>query len=186
MKPQTDYEVTVTASDDGLMADTITVTINVRNVSVRNGDTEVDNSAPAFTDGPSTTREVAENTAEDMAIGAPVAAMDVDSGDTLTYGLRSGADASSFDIDSMTGQLKTMADLDYEADPPKTSYMVTVTVTDSKDANDANDADATVDDTITVTIMVTDVNEAPVFATSTATRKWMRTQRQAQTSVPRW
>ena len=113
---------------------------------------------------------MAENTAEDMAIGAPVAATDVDRGDTLTYGLSNvTADAASFAIDSMTGQLKTMADLDYEADP-KTSYMVTVTVTDSKDANDANDADATVDDTIRVTIMVTDVNEAPVFADETATR----------------
>ena len=32
--------------------------------------------------------------------------MDVDRGDTLTYGL-SGADAASFDIDEDTGQLKT-------------------------------------------------------------------------------
>ena len=46
--------------------------------------------------------------------------------------------------------------------------MVTVTVTDGKDAAD-NFAPA-VDDTIRVTIMVTDVNEAPVFATETATR----------------
>ena len=66
---------------------TITVTINVRNVSVANGDTEVANSAPAFNDGPSTTREVDENTAADMNIGAPVAARDGDSGDTLTYTL---------------------------------------------------------------------------------------------------
>ena len=37
--------------------------------------------------------------------------------------------------------------------------MVTVTVTDGKDAED--NVDPTVDDTIRVTIMVTDVNEAP-------------------------
>ena len=106
---QTDYEVTVTAADDGdgLLSDTITVTINVTNVSVANGDDEVANSAPRFNDGPSTTRSVEENTKADVAIGAPVAARDVDSGDTLTYTL-GGTDDGSFAIDSMTGQLKTM------------------------------------------------------------------------------
>ena len=84
---KTDYEVTVTAADTaGLMA-SITVTINVTDVTA--GDTAVANSAPAFNDGPSTTRSVPENT-EDGDIGVPVAATDVDRGDTLTYGLRSG------------------------------------------------------------------------------------------------
>ena len=86
-----------------------------------------------------------------------MAATDVDTGDTLTYGLR-GADAASFDIDSTTGQLKTKAALDHET---KDTYMVTVTVTDGRDAE--KNVDPAVDDTITVTIMVTDVNEAPVF-----------------------
>ena len=94
-----------------VLTDTIRVTINVRNVSVANGDTEVDNSAPAFSDGPSTTRSVDENTAADVAFGAPVAAMDVDRGDTLTYTLGDTTDDNAFAIDSMTGQLKTMADL---------------------------------------------------------------------------
>ena len=58
----------------------------------------------------------------------------------------------------MTGQLKTMADLDYEE--TRTSYMVMVTVIDGKNAEDNVDT-TTVDDTITVTIMVTDVNDAP-------------------------
>ena len=40
--------------------------------------------------------------------------------------------------------------------------MVMVTVTDGKDAED--NVDPTVDDTIRVTITVTDVNEAPEFA----------------------
>ena len=92
---------------------TITVTINVRNVSVANGDTEVANSAPAFNDGPSTTREVAENTAAKANIGAPVAARDVDRGDTLTYGSVVPM-PPSFDIDEDTGQLKTKAALDHE------------------------------------------------------------------------
>ena len=54
------------------------------------------------------------------------------SSDTLTYGLQRGTDAASFDIDSMTGQLKAKAPLDYET---KTSYMVIVTVTDGKNAD---------------------------------------------------
>ena len=110
---------------------------------------------------------------QDMAIGAPVAAMDVDRGDTLTYTLGDTTDDNAFAIDSMTGQLKTMADLDYEVDdPPKTSYMVTVTVSDGKDAaGTAVLAVNDMDDTITVTIMVTDVNDAPVFDDDTATRE---------------
>ena len=119
---------------------------------------------PRFTDGPSTTREVAENTKADVAFGAPLTATD-DDGDTLTYTLGDTADDNAFAIDSMTGQLKTLAELDYEEDnPPKTSYMVTVTVIDGKNAENTVDT-TTVDDTITVTIMVTDVNEAPEFPT---------------------
>ena len=82
--------------------DEITVTINVTDVS----ELAEANREPAFTEGPSTTREVAENTAVKANIGAPVAARDVDRGDTLTYTL-GGTDADSFDIDSTTGQLKT-------------------------------------------------------------------------------
>ena len=52
---------------------------------------------------------------------------------TFTYGLLSGADAASFDIESTTGQLKTKAALDHET---QKTYMVTVTVTDGKDAAD--------------------------------------------------
>ena len=103
------------------------------------------NSAPVFTEGSSTTRSVAENTAAVTNIGAPVAATDAD-GNTLAYTL-SGTDAASFGIDRTTGQLKTKAPLDYETE---TAYTVTVTV-----------SDGTLTDTITVTINVTDVNETP-------------------------
>ena len=121
-----------------------------------------------------------ENTAADMNIGAPVAAMDGDRGDTLTYTL-DNALAASFAIDEDTGQLKT-------ADPlaesigsmkPMTSYMVTVTVTDGKDAVGTVDTNAVADDTITVTITVTDVNDAPEFADELPSAKWLRTQWQA-------
>ena len=64
------------------------------------------------------------------------------------------------------GQLKTKAALDYETKTD--TYMVTVTVSDGKNADD--NVDPAVDDRIRVTITVTDVNEAPEFATKTATR----------------
>ena len=112
------------------------------------------NSAPAFTEGASAGRTVAENTPAGQNIGAPVAATDDDSGDTLTYSL-SGTDAASFDIVSSSGQLRTRAALDYET---KSTYTVTVSVRDSKDAN--GNADTAMDDTVTVTITVTDVEEA--------------------------
>ena len=113
------------------------------------------NSAPTFTDGDSTTREIAENTAADTNIGDAVVATDDDDGATLTYTL-SGTDAASFDIDSGTGQLKTKAALDYGT---KSSYTVTLTV-----------SDGSLTDTITVTITVTNVNDAPAFLSETATR----------------
>ena len=74
----------------------------------------------------------------------------------------------SFAIDSMTGQLKTMADLDYEVDEDFLygdghRHPMAKMPIDNVDTT-------TVDDTITVTIMVTDVNEAPMFTTETTTR----------------
>ena len=105
------------------------------------------------------TRSVPENTAAGQAIGAPVAAVDPDSEDTLTYSL-GGTDAASFDIDTSNGQLKTKDALDFDAG--QTTYSVDVSVTDSKD--DYDTADTLVDATIAVTINVTDVNEKPVFA----------------------
>ena len=177
---QTDYEVTIRVRDNiannggsaFAIDDEITVRINVTNVSVANGDTEVANSAPRFDAGPSATREdVLESIMAEAPIGAPFTAMDFrpdttdPSGDTLTYSLQRGTDAASFDIDSMTGQLKAKAPLDYET---KTSYIVIVTVTDGKNAADS--VNPAVDDTIRVTITVMDVNEAPEFAAETATR----------------
>ena len=87
---------------------------------------------------------MAENTAAGEDIGNPVAASDAN-GDTLTYALV-GTDAASFDIDSATGQLMTLAALDYET---KATYSVTVTATDPDSASDM----------ITVTITVTNVDE---------------------------
>ena len=101
------------------------------------------NTLPAF-DGDTATRSVGENTAAGESIGEPVMAT-YDADDTLTYTL-SGTDASSFAIDESTGQLMTMADLDYETE---TTYIVTVTATDTSEATDS----------VMVTINVTNVDE---------------------------
>ena len=123
------------------------------NAVVAATDTDSD---PVFTYGVDTIyRSVAENTAGGQNIGNAVSAIDAD-GDILTYTL-GGTDAASFAIVSRNGQLQTKASLDYET---KTSYMVTVNVSDSKDAD--GNADTVVDDTITVTVKVHDVHtEAP-------------------------
>ena len=126
------------------------------NVTVRVTDVVESNGDPEFADN-TTTRSIAENTAAGENIGDPVAAEDADK-DTLTYTL-GGTDAESFDIDAGTGQLQAKDALDYETKP---SYTVTVSVSDGKDLE--NSADDKIDDTITVTIDVTDVNEPPQFA----------------------
>ena len=128
---------------------TVPVTINVTN----------ENEPPSFTEGNSATRSVAENTSAGSNIGATVSATDPDGVakfNTLTYSL-SGTDASSFDLNTSTGQIKTKAALNYEA---KTSYSVTVEVTDGK--NKSGGADTSSDDTISITINITDVSEPPV------------------------
>ena len=141
------YSVTVIVTDGNGGINSIAVTISV---------TEPNN-APEFTDGTeTTTRSVAENTAAGEDIGSAVEATDDDSGDTLTYTL-GGTDAASFDIVSSSGQLKTKDALDYEG--TKNSYSVTVSVSDGTDT-----------DSIDVTINVTNVNEAPTFPGTTATR----------------
>ena len=70
-------------------------------------------------------------------------------GDTLAYTM-GGADVASFAMDSDTGQLMTLAALDYETEA---TYSVTVVASDSGGLSDFID----------VTITVTDVDEAPVI-----------------------
>ena len=133
-----------TATDD-----TIEVTINVTNV----------NEDPVFADT-STTRTIPENTDAGHPIGDPVEAADPEN-DTLTYSL-GGTDASSFDIDTSNGQLKTKSALDKETDD---TYEVIVSVHDGKNA--AGATDTTADDTIDVTITVTDANDPPTVSGET-------------------
>ena len=81
-----------------------------------------------------------------------------DSKGTLVYSL-DATGATDFDIDTSTGQLKTKSVFDYETDTR--SYTVTVSVSDGM--NDYSITDTLVDDSIDVTIGVTDGNEMPEF-----------------------
>ena len=138
--------VTVTATDPSGLRATVNVTITVTNVDEAPEIMRAPNAnvAPEFPGTEDGARSVAENTAAGEDIGSPVAATD-GNGDALTYAL-SGADAASFDIDEDTGQLMTLAALDYET---KARYSVTVTASDPGGLSGSSD----------VTITVTNVNE---------------------------
>ena len=127
------------------------------------------NKPPKFNEGAMTSRYVMENVDPDTAIGAAVLAMDTQTeAAQIVYSL-GGADKDSFTIEAVDaatdgtieakvgGQIRTKAMLDY--DEMKSAYTVTVTATDSSGL--AND-----NASITVTIHVTDVDEAPVISKS--------------------
>ena len=135
----------VVTSDDG------TITPHTYRVTV----TRPPNTPPAFDEGAAATRDVDENTGAGQPIGDPLSATDADIADTLTYSLDAASD-EFFDIDS-SGQLWTKAELDHET---KSSYRLTVSVSDGVDELGNSDNDA-VDDTVNVTINVIDINEAP-------------------------
>ena len=124
---------------------TVPVTIRVTDV----------NEPPQFQSA-TAKRTVVENSAAGTKIGAAFTATDPD-GDTLHYSL-TGTDAASFDIGSGTGQItvKSGSVPDHEA---KSSYSVTVNVTDRKKADGT--ADTAIDETIAVTINVSDADEPP-------------------------
>ncbi len=115
--------------------------------------TDLDHEQPYFPDA-STTRSVEENTPASTNIGDPVRAVPRD-GDTLVYSI-GGTDAASFDFNTSTAQITTKAALDYETKP---SYSVTVSVRDGEDTN--GNPSTAIDDSIDVTIEVTDVDEGP-------------------------
>ena len=108
------------------------------------------NRGPEFVDQDPTDRTVNENSAEAALVGNPVEAVDADN-DVLVYTI-SGDDAGSFDVIAATGQITVGAgtSLDFEA---RTSYMVTLTVSDPSGASD----------TIDVDVEVTNVDEPPTI-----------------------
>ena len=136
------YEVIITASDGtNNIAQTITVTV-----------TNVNDNDPML--APTATKSVAENTTDVLT----VLATDVD-GDNLTYTITAGADSARFRIDQSTGDLTFKAAPDFETPGDQggdNDYDLIVTVNDG--TNSAMQ---------TITVTVTDVNEAPVIAAQT-------------------
>ena len=167
--------MTLTVTDTSGEADSITVRVLVTNLDdqgsrqpptggggVGGGDPVHAPGAPTFNDGSRTVRSVPENSPAGTNVGAAVEATDPDER-TLTYTL-SGTDADLFDIDTSTGQLLTKAALDFETN---NSYSVTVDVRDSKDAE--GEPDQRRDDSIGVTVLVTNQNDPGVVTPSAPT-----------------
>ena len=116
-------------------------------ISLKLEESTTANNAPVFSDA-TLTREVVENTAANMNIGAVLpAATDAD-GDALTYTLE-GTDAGSFDFDASARQLKTKSGVTYDHET-KASYSVTLKASDGTDA-----------DTVAVTVNIADADEKP-------------------------
>ncbi|MDF1840828.1 MAG: cadherin domain-containing protein [Rubripirellula sp.] len=94
---------------------------------------------------------IPENTTAPTPVGTVVAS-DPDEGDTLTFSIVSGNNGDAFEIDSLTGELrvKTNSAIDFEVNP---KFDLGIQVADNGGLTD----------TQTVTVNLTDINEAPVI-----------------------
>lgn len=144
------YRLVVTVSD-GRLSDTQAITVTVTNVD------EPGNEPPFISSnggGATATVSVAEN----ATTVTTVVASDVDAGSSVTYSIGGGADASLFSINATTGALRFVAapnfenPLDAGADR---DYVVIVTA-----------SDGSLSDTQTLTVRVTNVDEAPVITSN--------------------
>ena len=138
--------------------------------SASRGTIGASNSAPTFS-SMTAMRTLPENSGVGVnVVGGVTAATDSDS-DTLAYSL-TGTDASKFDVDS-NGQIKTKStgsaqNFNFE-NASNNSFSVTVQVHDGKDAAGGSDT-STIDDTIVVTINLTNVNEEPMLTSPLSTK----------------
>ena len=112
------------------------------------------NAAPVFTER-SVTREVPENTPAGDSVGDPVKATDADE-DLLSYTLSGGADKDAFKVDLGTGQIEVGDDTKLNFEGDQKTYTVVVKAEDPFALND----------TITVNIIVTNVDEGVTFTTA--------------------
>ena len=137
------HGLTGAAEYAGLTDPTLSVTVN---------DNDGVNHAPEFgaTSYAFDLAENADGSTTAIAVGS-VSATDANAGDTVSYSITAGDTGNVFAIDSSTGAITyTGGGEDHE-----TTLRFSLTV----EADDGQDGSATV----TVTVNVTDVNEAPVF-----------------------
>ena len=111
------------------------------------------NQPPAFSSN-TASRNVNENELSGTDVGAVVTATDPEN-NTISYSI-TGSNPGNFNIDSSSGQIETGQLLNHEATD---SYTITVRASATGGS-----------DTISVTITVDDVNEAPAFASSSYSR----------------
>jgi hypothetical protein len=117
-----------------------TVVINVINV----------NEAPILNTAILT---VDENSARNVLVGAPLVFVEPDAAQVHSFTIENGNSANFFTINSASGQISVnQVGLDYETTP---TYSLTVKVTDS--------GDPSLSDTASITIIVNDLNDAPLF-----------------------
>jgi uncharacterized protein (DUF2141 family) len=134
---QASYAIRVRTTDAGGLSFEQTFTITITNV----------NEAPVIS---AQSRSVAENTSTGTLVGAALTATDPDAATTLTYSLTAGNAAGKFALNASTGQLTVAGALNFET---TSSYALTVQV-----------SDGTLTSTATVTVAMTNVNEAPAIA----------------------
>ena len=147
------YIVQVTATDDGAgtLTDVQTITVTVTDA----------NEAPSITsDGGGATAAV--NAAENQTAVTTVTATDPDA-DTVTFSITGGEDQGDFSIVPATGVLTFSSAPDFEnptdgATSGSNTYIVQVTATD--------DGAGTLTDVQTITVTVTDANDAPVITSN--------------------
>ncbi len=132
------YTLTVQAGDGNGGRATASVVVTVTKA----------NESPTF-DTASYDFTIPEDAATGDSVGA-VSASDPDEGQSVAYSITAGNDAGRFSINAETGEISVASVLDYET---ASSHTLTVQASDGNGGRD----------TATVTITVTNVNEAPVF-----------------------
>ncbi|HYO60667.1 MAG TPA: cadherin domain-containing protein, partial [Actinomycetota bacterium] len=135
------FNLTVQVEDDGTPAknDSDTITVNLNNLN----ENPVVNAA---------TLSLAENSANGTSVGTATAS-DPDAGHTQTWAITGGNTGNAFAINPNTGEITVadVNDVDFETNP---TFSLTVEATDSG-APALSDAE-------TITVNLTNVNEAPV------------------------
>jgi len=137
---QSSYTFTVIATDAAGNSTQLEVSLAVN---------DVDENAPSITSG-ATATPIDENSGADQAIYNATA------GETVTWSLAPGGDASAFSIDASTGEVTFAIDPDHETQP---SYAFTVVATNA--ANNSSQQ--------TVSLAINDLDEVAPTITSAAT-----------------
>ena len=152
------YTLTVQVADGGnpSLTDTATITVNVNDV----------NEAPTLADE---TFELLENSVDGASVG-DIMGQDPDieaPNNELTYSITDGNTDGAFAISSSTGEITVNGEdkIDFET---TAVYTLTVQVADGGSSDEVTDGGTpALTDTATITVNVTDVNEAPTLEDET-------------------